>query len=46
MNLRSVAYQQGVEAAKNGWDRVSPYVGLKSETQWYLGYDSVDKVAV
>ena len=46
MNLRSVAYRQGQEAAKNGWDRVSPYTGLKAEVHWYAGYDSVDKTAV
>lgn len=38
------AYRQGVEAAKDGWDRISPYKNCKAETEWYAGYDLVDKI--
>ena len=37
------AYQQGVAAALNGWERLSPYTGLKAEKAWYAGYDSVSQ---
>jgi hypothetical protein len=38
-----VAYNQGFLAAMNGWERISPYKGLKAEGEWYQGYDAVMK---
>ena len=35
------AYQQGREAAENGWERTSPYTGVKAEQYWYAGYDNI-----
>jgi hypothetical protein len=37
----TVAYQCGATAARNGWERISPYTGVKAEVEWYAGYDSV-----
>ena len=37
----TVPFTQGTEAARNGWERISPYTGLKAEVEWYAGYDSV-----
>jgi hypothetical protein len=39
----SVPFKQGLEAALNGWERISPYTGVKAEIEWYAGYDSVTK---
>jgi hypothetical protein len=39
----TVPFMQGAEAARNGWERRSPYTGLKAELEWYAGYDSVTK---
>lgn len=39
----SVAFKQGRDAALNGWERMSPYQGLKAEIEWYAGYDSISK---
>lgn len=37
----TIAYKQGADAARNGWDRISPYINVKAEQEWYAGYDSV-----
>jgi len=36
-----VAYAQGVQAAINGYERVSPYINCSAEQDWYAGFDSV-----
>ena len=36
-------YTQGQEAARNGWEKVSPYHNCKAESVWYEGYESVTK---
>ena len=36
---RYMAYEQGRKARENGWERVSPYKGIKAEKYWYAGYD-------
>lgn len=35
------AFEQGKEAALNGYERVSPYTKIASEKDWYSGFDSV-----
>jgi len=41
-----VAYEQGVQARQNGWERSSPYRGVKAEKYWYAGYDEIDYASV
>ncbi len=36
-----IAFNQGVQAAQNGWERNTPYRGVFQEKHWYAGYDSV-----
>ena len=35
-----MAYIQGKCAARDGWDRRSPYRKLRAEEFWYMGFDS------
>jgi hypothetical protein len=37
----TIAFKQGAEAARKGWERRSPYTNVKAEGEWYAGYDSV-----
>lgn len=39
MNRDKVAYVQGMEAKRNGWERKSPYTNCTAENAWYAGYD-------
>ena len=39
--VKLAAYQQGREAAINGWERISPYKQHFAEDSWYAGFDSV-----
>jgi hypothetical protein len=36
------AYDLGVSARFNGWERNSPYTKLIAEQYWYAGYDGED----
>jgi len=36
-----VIFKQGVEAAKKGWERKSPYCGGRGDAPWFEGFDSI-----
>ncbi len=39
-----LVFQQGVEAATGGWERIScPYQNNRQEQTWLDGYDSIKK---
>lgn len=37
---RTEVVAQGRAAAKNGWERRSPYTGCRAEEAWYDGFDN------
>ncbi len=36
-----VAFDLGVKAAKDGWERKSPYCGGRGDEPWFAGFDSI-----
>lgn len=40
-NHLKAAYEQGQTAESNGYERVSPYFGIKAEQYWLAGFDGV-----
>ena len=41
---KSIPFEQGAEAARRGYERVSPYTRNKAEGEWVSGFDSVETV--
>lgn len=35
------SFDLGVNAAKNGWERKSPYNGGRADEPWFAGFDSI-----
>lgn len=35
------AFQQGLKAAQDGWERKSPYNGGRGDEAWFNGFDSI-----
>ena len=38
-SARHKVVNQGRTAARNGWERKSPYINCRAEEAWYFGYD-------